>query len=337
VIARGTTTTFHNLIARVDLNGATGHGEAAPAPAVTGENLDASLAALEAWARDPNLYEAEVTVAERAPGGHARPAARSAAIAAYLDAIGQRTSRSLRRLLNLPAGRVASDVTLSVGPVEEVLSEAAVRATEGWPAFKVKLGGDHDEAVLLALRDQYPDVPLRVDANEAWSRQVAEQRLTLLDRLGVELVEQPLPRDRLDDMAALARRFQTPLFLDESVHDTQDLVEALVRDACAGVNIKLAKCGGPFEARRMVKMLRDHGLKVMMGCMLETSLGIATAAAFAGTLDHADFDGAALLAHDPFEGLPMHRGMCEAPDTPGIGVRPRPGHGLGAADPPQSV
>lgn len=324
-IARGTTTEFVNFAAKVELEGHYGWGEAAPSGPVTGESLEACGRALRAWQADEGALRGELEASELVPGGGPAPAARAALTAAYLDALGRRRQAPLHRLLNLPAGEILSSITLSLGPVEQVLDEAAARDAEGWTIFKVKLGGPDDEAALRALRDRFPDRRLRVDANEAWSVGVAQQRLALLERVEVEFVEQPLPRDRLEESAALARRFDIPILLDESLRDAESALALVRAEAGDGVNIKLAKCGGPFEVRRIVKVLRDAGWKVMAGCNLESRLGIATAAAFAGILDYADLDGHALLDRDPFEGFETAGGRVATPDRPGIGVDPRTG------------
>jgi L-Ala-D/L-Glu epimerase / N-acetyl-D-glutamate racemase len=324
VIARGTTNEFANLVVRVDLEGEAGYGEAAPSGKLTGESLREAATEILKWQQKPATAARALEDAEHVAGGHLRPAARSALVVAYLDALGHRRGRSLRALLNLPEGRIESSITLSLGPTAAVLAEAAARDAEGWRVFKVKLGGAYDEEVLRALRDQYPDRRIRVDANEAWTPDVAAQRLTLLERLEVELVEQPLPRDLLDETAELARRFDIPVIVDEALYDSGDALSLIERDVADGANIKLAKCGGPWEARRIVKVLRDHGWRVMMGCNLESGLGIAAAAAFAGALDYADLDAHVLLADQPFVGFSTPGGVVEAPEGPGVGVRPNP-------------
>lgn len=309
-----------DLAARVTVDGVAGWGEAAPAEAVTAEGPAEAARQLLGWASDGASLETALVEAEARPGGHATPAARSAASSAALDALGRRRGQALHQLLNLPEGRVRSSITLSLGPVAAVLDEAAARDAEGWGLFKVKLGGPEDEAVLRALRDRYPEKGLRVDANEAWSPQVASQRLLALERIGVDYLEQPLPRSLLDESAELAKKTDIPILLDESLHDSSDAIELVAREAGDGGNIKLSKCGGPYEARRIVKVLKTAGWKVMVGCMVESRLGIATAAAFAGAVDYADLDGHALVADDPFTGFETPQGWVDTPQRPGIGV-----------------
>jgi len=324
VISSGATDRATTLAARVELEGgSTGWGEAAPSQRVTGEGLAEARAALEGWSKDPKALGVALAQAEFEPGRGPTPAARCAASVAHLDACGRAAGVPLRRLLNLPEGEVPSSITLSIGKPEEVVAEAAIRDREGWRIFKVKLGGAQDLETMHALRDRFPEKALRVDANEGWTPDTARHHIAALERMGVELVEQPLPRDRVVESAELARTFDVPIILDEPALDSEALLRLVQADAADGVNIKLAKCGGPFEARRMVKILRDHEWKVMLGCMLESSLGIAAASAFAGTLDFADLDSHHLIAGDPFEGLDAPVGLVRTPGGDGVGVLPR--------------
>lgn len=330
VISAGATDRATTLAARLEIEGgAVGWGEAAPSTRITGEGLAEARAALVGWSKDAAALGAALARAEFEPGRGPTPAARCAASVAHLDARGRAAGVPLRRMLNLPEGEVASSMTLSIGKPEEVLAEAAVRDQEGWRIFKVKLGGAHDMETMHALRDRFPEKALRVDANEGWSPDTARHYVAALERMDVELVEQPLPRHLIAESADLARMFEVPIILDEPALDSEALLRLVQADAADGVNIKLAKCGGPFEARRMVKILRDHEWKVMMGCMLESSLGIAAASAFAGTLDYADLDSHQLIADDPFEGLEAPVGMVRTPDGPGVGVVRRADAGPG--------
>jgi L-alanine-DL-glutamate epimerase-like enolase superfamily enzyme len=192
-----------------------------------------------------------------------------------------------------------------------------VREAGDYEVLKVKLGSDDDREMLTAVRDT-TDRPLRVDANEGWTIAGALERLEWLARLGVEFVEQPLPADRLEQTRALRRRSPLPFFADESVHTAAD-VPRLV-GAFDGINVKLMKCGGLGEALRLIAVARAHGLRVMLGCMIETSLGVTAAAQLAPLADAADLDGNLLIANDPFEGVKVARGRLVLPDAPGLGV-----------------
>jgi L-alanine-DL-glutamate epimerase-like enolase superfamily enzyme len=168
--------------------------------------------------------------------------------------------------------------------------------------------------------------PIRVDANTGWTPDEAVALLPDLERLGVELIEQPFPARRLDQLRWLQERSSLPIVADESCVSFEDL-EGLV-GVVAGVNVKLAKCGGIQPARRMLEAARELGFKTFLGCMEETSVGIAGSAVVASLADWVDLDGCLLLADDPFEGLELdanHR--WRLPDRPGLGLSRGPAAG----------
>ena len=166
--------------------------------------------------------------------------------------------------------------------------------------LKIKLGSDEDRQILEAVRG-VTDRPLRVDANEGWTLEGAQARLEWLESMGVELVEQPLPAGQIEEMRELRRLSPLPLFADESVHRAADIPR--LAGAFDGINIKLMKCGGLAEARRMIAVARAHGMQVMLGCMVESSLAITAAAHLSPLVDHADLDGNLLIKDDPFVGV----------------------------------
>lgn len=246
-------------------------------------------------------------------------AARCALDSALHDLVGKVIGDPVHRLLGLSAGGPATDFSLGLDEPTVVAERA--RAASAFPALKIKVGGPADLPTLEAVRGVY-DGPLRVDANTGWTPEVARQLLPRLVELGVELVEQPFPVGRVDWLADLQAASALPIVADESCVEPADL-ERLV-GACAGVNVKLAKCGGPGPAARMLKRARELGFRTFIGCMEETSLGVAAAAAVASLAEWADLDGPLLLADDPFEGLilgPDHRWQLS--ERPGLGVARR--------------
>lgn len=301
-----------------------GWGEHAPSERVTGEGFEDVRKEVAELQKNPDWVERLLEDPEHLPPNTPRRGTRNAFVSAWLDFEGRRKDAPAHKLLNLPAGRIASTITIPLGTPEASVKAARAYLDEGWACFKVKLGGDHDEATIKALRDAFPETPIRVDANEGWSLDEATKMLPLLHRLEVEFVEQPLARDAWDGLKELRNQHEVPVFLDESVLDTDDLLKAIRQDAGDGVVIKLAKCGGLVEARRMVKMARDHGWKIMVGCMIESSCGIAAGAALAGVVDYLDLDGNALIANDPFGDGLLDDGRITTPDRPGLGVDRRP-------------
>jgi L-Ala-D/L-Glu epimerase len=324
-ISTGTTDVEENLLLQfTNDEGGVGWGEASPSARVCNETLDDAIRAMRDFEKNPDWVERLLEDAEHVPGGTREPSVRNALLTAYLDAEGRRSGKAMHQLLNIPEGRIHSSVTISVGPTPAVLKEAAEWDAQKWKIFKVKLGSKNDEAVLKALHDQYPDKTICVDANTAWSYEESRKRLALLERLEVQFVEQPMPKDSLGDMRRLQKEFEIPIILDESVLDSEDALHVIREEAGDGINIKLNKCGGPYEARRIAKIAKDHDWKVMMGCMLETRLGCAAGAAFAGLLDYADLDGYVLMTNDPFSGFQIQNGLVATPDKPGVGVTASP-------------
>ena len=164
------------------------------------------------------------------------------------------------------------------------------------------------------------DVPLAVDANQGWKdREKALEDILWLREQGVVMVEQPMAKERLDDNAWLTERSPLPIFADESIQRLADIPS--IQGAYSGINIKLMKCTGMREGWRMAQMARALGMKVMVGCMTETSCGISAAAQFSPYVDFADLDGNLLISNDRFDGVKVIDGRLSLPDRPGIGVQ----------------
>ena len=235
------------------------------------------------------------------------------------DLVGKVTNRSVRDLLDLPAPIPPTDFTLGLDE-PGVVAERARRAAH-FPALKIKCGGPADLATLEAVRSVY-DGPIRVDANTGWQPDEALTLLPELERLGVELIEQPFPARRLDQLRWLQERSALPIVADESAVTIGDL-DGLV-GVVAVVNVKLAKCGGIAAARAMLGRARELGFRTFLGCMEETSVVIAASAAVASLADWVDLDGNLLLADDPFTGLTLGDDCrWNLADAPGLGVSRR--------------
>ena len=235
------------------------------------------------------------------------------------DLIGKATGRSITDLLDLPGPIPPTDFTLGLDE-PDVVAERARRAAR-FPALKIKCGGPADLATLEAVRAVY-DGPLRVDANTGWQPDDAVLLLPELERLGVELIEQPFPARRLDQLRWLQERSSLPIVADESAVTIEDL-DGLV-GVVTGVNVKLAKCGGVGPAKAMLARARELGFRTFLGCMEETSVAIAASAAVASLADWVDLDGNLLLAADPFSGLELGDDCrWRLADAPGLGVARR--------------
>ena len=225
----------------------------------------------------------------------------------------------LHVFLGLPRELPPTDFTIGID-APAVVAERASRAAH-FPALKIKVGGPADLATLEAVRAVFSG-PIRVDANTGWSPEDAVALLPDLERLGVELIEQPFPARRLDQLDWLQERSSLPIVADESAVTIDDL-EGLV-GLVAGVNVKLAKCGGVGAAARMLARARELGFRTFLGCMEETSIAIAASAAVASLADWVDLDGNLLLADDPFDGLELGDDCrWQLGDAPGLGLRRR--------------
>jgi len=319
-ISRGVKTGDDLVWVRLEHEGIEGWGEADPS-GYYGETADTVEAALRKLA--PRIEEVEdpfrLESIERDLASllGRNGSARCAISSALHDWVGKRAGLPLWKLWGLdPADAPLSSFTIGIDAPDVMARKT--REAEAWPILKIKLGSDDDEARLSAVRGAAPDKILRVDANAAWTPAEAIEGIAMCAEYGVEFVEQPLPPTENDELAFVRSRAVLPIVVDESSIVASDIpqLDGLVD----GINIKLAKCGGPREALRMVHTARACGLSVMLGCMLGTSLGIGPAAHLASLVDYADLDGAALLRSDPFTGPHPEEGRIVLPDGPGLGV-----------------
>ena len=246
-------------------------------------------------------------------------AAKCALDIALHDLAGKALGVPIHRLLGLSPDIPPTDFTLGLDE-PAVVAERARRSAR-FPALKIKVGGPHDLATLEAVRAVFGG-PIRVDANIGWTPESAAAIVPELVRLGVELIEQPFPPRRYGWLRDLQAISPLPIVADESAVAIEDL-DALV-GVVDGVNVKLAKCGGVGPAARMLTRARDLGLRTFLGCMEETSVGIAASAAVASLAEWVDLDGCLLLADDPFTGLELGADCrWRLTDAPGHGVTRR--------------
>ena len=306
-----------------DADGLEGWGEA-PATPFYGETAETVAAVLpplaevvrEAAAGDALALERIEAALERRLGRN--PAAKVALSAALHDLAGKRLGVPVWRLWGLdPAAAPRSSFTIGID--ELPVMREKVREAAAYPILKLKAGTAGDEAVLRMLREEAPEKTLYVDANTGWTAKQALRALPMLAEYGVALVEQPLKPHDLEGLALLRRRSPLPIVADESCETLPDV--ARLAGVVDGINIKLAKCGSLREAVRMVHCARAHGMSVMLGCMVESTLGIAAAVQLAPLVDYLDLDGAALLARDPFAGPGLEPdGRLRFNTEPGLGV-----------------
>lgn len=319
-IARWTHSVYPRTVVTFTHGGVVGRGEAAP-NAFYGETrgtVEAVLPLLAEALVDPwDWAGLHAGLSARMPHDH--PSVKCALEMAALEWCAASVGLPVWKLLGLsPTPLPRSSFTVSLAELPDMRRQAREAVAGGHTVLKVKLGTPRDTAILEALREEVPDVTLRVDANAAWTRPQAKRMLGVLDAAQVELVEQPLAAEDLEGHAELRRLSRVPIVADESLHHVRDVLA--LADAFDGVNLKLAKLGGPLQALAALRLARAHGMGVMIGCMIESSLGIAAAAHLAGLCDWADLDGALLLADDPFAGLEWTAGELARPAGVGWGV-----------------
>jgi L-Ala-D/L-Glu epimerase / N-acetyl-D-glutamate racemase len=316
VISRSARNSEDVLVVEVRLSGVSGFGEAQPLDHY-GESVDSAQAFVEEHAEllgdDPFALE---EVMERLPAREF--AARAALDAAFHDLQGKLLGQPVWRLLGLRRAGPPTSWTVWLGDPDDMAARAE-KALDRFPRLKLKLGGRDglDVERVRAVRGVAGDLPLQVDVNEAWSLDEALEALPALTELGVEYCEQPLPAGD-EGGPQLKERSPVPIYVDEDCHTLRDVAGCAVR--AHGVNVKLAKSGGIREAVRMVHAARALGLGCMLGCMVESGLGISAGAQIASLFDHVDLDGNLLLAQDPWPGVPFVEGVQLPPEEPGLGV-----------------
>lgn len=329
-----TARTHNSRIARVvilkltDPDGAVGWGEAAPISRYE-ESVGSVTAFLDRI--DPARLDANDVLTSMAYLESVSPgtrAAKSAVNCALLDLDAQRAGQPLYDRLGLGFREHHHITSFSIGIDTPEQIQRKVQAADGFQVLKIKLGTDRDEDILRAVREVAPDKWLRVDANEGWKTR--DRALRMIEHLAgdgrVELVEQPMPANTpLHDLVWLKGRSPLPLFADESFQETADAPHCA---ACFhGVNVKLAKTAGLSGAMDALKAAREAGLRTMLGCMVESSLGITAAAHLAEMAECLDLDGHLLIENDPFDGVGTSRGhlsFSSAPTGYGLRVNRRP-------------
>lgn len=308
-----------SVFVEIEQNGVIGRGEGSPIGRY-GESAYSCRAALQRLrdviqAADLLDYAPLIrSLRSCAPNDNAALAAMDAAI---MDWVGKSRGMPLYALFGVdPAAMPPTSMTIAIDKPERV-RERALEASS-FRCLKLKLGGEDDRRMVQAIRD-VTDAPLRGDANEGYrDRETALREIEWLASHNVELIEQPLPAARLDDMAWLKTRSPIPLIADEGFTSLDDVAE--LAHGYHGINIKLVKNGGTLAARDAIRAARQHGLSVMFGSTIESSLGIAAAAHLAPLADHVDLDGNLLIANDPFIGHPIEDGRIQLNDRPGLGI-----------------
>jgi L-alanine-DL-glutamate epimerase-like enolase superfamily enzyme len=325
-IARESQERAENVVVTVSDGEHTGVGGAAPSAhygetAGTVEAVLPDLLSVVGSVGDPHaLAEIERHMREIV---RSNPAARCAVSIACHDLVCKRLSLPLYRYWGLDTATPPTSYTIGLDSTERMGEKTAEAIEAGYDSLKVKLGTDRDREIVEAVREAAPDATIRVDANEAWQPNEAVRVIRDLADLGVEFVEQPVPAEEPEGLKFVHERSVLPIAADESCVTLADVPQVAGRAAIA--NIKLMKCGGLREARRMIGAARAHGLEVMLGCMIESNASIAAACHLAPLVDYVDLDGSLLLAENSYEGVSMPEGRIDLAgcDRPGTGARRR--------------
>ena len=321
-VASYSRTTTPDVQVEIEWEGVVGYGEASMPPYL-GQSVETVTTFLNkvdlSQFTDPFQMEDILTYVDSLSPGDA--AAKCAIDIALHDLVGKLMGQPWYRIWGLDAAKAPS-TTFTIGiDTPEVVKEKTLEAVGKFNILKVKVGLDTDVEMIETIRT-VTDVPLAVDANQGWKdRSKALDEIFWLKEHGIVMVEQPMPKEMLDDIAWLTERSPLPIFADESIQRMKD-IPSLV-GAYNGINIKLMKCTGMREGWRMATMARALGMKVMVGCMTETSCAVSAAAQFSPYVDFADLDGNLLIANDRFDGVKVVNGKLTLPDRPGIGVIPR--------------
>jgi L-alanine-DL-glutamate epimerase-like enolase superfamily enzyme len=316
--ARGGRDVSPVVIVELEHSGIIGYGESAPI-ARYGESVDTVLGFLSKVDlnrfEDPFHLEAILTSLDASITGNA--AAKAGIDLALHDWIGKKLGVPLYKYWGLEKVS-APKTSFTIGIDTPQVIESKVREAERYPILKIKLGGDRDEEIVRAIRNVTKKT-LRVDANEGWkSKETAVEKIKWLEQEGVEFIEQPMPASDLEGTAWVRERVNLPLIADENSLRLHDV--PILQGVFDGINIKLMKCTGLREALKMVSAARACGMRVMIGCMIESSVGISAAAQFSPLVDYADLDGNVLITNDPFDGVRSLDGEVSLNDRPGIGV-----------------
>jgi L-alanine-DL-glutamate epimerase-like enolase superfamily enzyme len=325
-IARGTQTDAKNVVVRItDDGGMTGVGAAAPSRHY-GESVETVEAVLPDLLREVEAIGDAHAIDRIERRMHetynANPAARAAVSIALHDLAAKRLGLPLYRQWGAdPDECPPTSFTIGLDTTARIREKTAAAVEDGYSVLKVKLGTDRDEEIVEAVRESAPDATIRVDANEAWTPREAVRKSEMLAAYGVEFVEQPVPAEDPEGLKFVYDRSALPVAADESCVTLEDV--PAVADRTDIVNLKLMKCGGLTEARRMIHAARAHGLEVMLGCMIESNAAIAAACHLAPYLDYADLDGALLLAEDDYEGVPIEDGTIRLADLEQSGTGAR--------------
>ena len=324
-ISTNTRTTTPIVLTRITLDGKTGYGEAALPPYLkeTQESVFAFLKLAEpvinSISKPLDVDSVMQVVNELAPGNHA---AKASIDIALHDLYGKLQEKPLWQIWGIdPDATPCTSYTIGYDASDSIVL-MKVHEADWAKILKVKLGrGEEEDKRMINLIRSLTDKPIYVDANQGWlTKEHALMMCQWLEKQGVVMIEQPMPKHMDEENGWLCEQVDLPIIADEACQTYADV--ARLQPYYDGINIKLMKCGGLAEARKMIKLARELGMQVMIGCMTETRAGISAATTLSPLVDYADLDGHVLIANDPYDGIQIVDGKLTLVDKPGTGVSP---------------
>ena len=319
-VASYSRTTTPDVQVRIEYEGLTGYGEASMPP-----YLGQSVESVTTFLKKVNLEQFSDPfrideILEYVDGlSEGDSAAKAAVDIALHDLVGKMMGQPWYRIWGLSPEK-APDTTFTIGiDTPEVVREKTRECADKFNILKVKVGLDNDKEMIETIRE-ITDLPIAVDANQGWKdKEKALDMIFWLKEHGIVMVEQPMPKEMLDENAWLTEHSPLPIFADEAIQRLKDI--PFIKGAYHGINIKLMKCTGMREAWKMANYAHAEGMRVMLGCMTETSCAVSAAAQLSPVADFADLDGNLLISNDLFEGMIVKDGKITLPDRPGIGLK----------------
>ena len=318
-VATYSRTTTPDVQVEITYDGVTGYGEASM-PQYLGQTVQSVTAFLQkvdlSQFDDPfQLEDILAYVDSLSPGD---TAAKAAVDIALHDLVGKLLGAPWYKIWGLNKDKAPS-TTFTIGiDTADVVKQKTRECANQFNILKVKLGRENDKEMIETIRS-VTDLPIAVDINQGWKdKEKAIDEIFWLKEHGIVMVEQPMPKELRDDIAWLTEKSPLPIFADEAIQRLKDIKN--VAGAYSGINIKLMKCTGMHEAWKMLNYARAIGMKVMVGCMTETSCAVSAAAQLSPAVDFADLDGNLLISNDRFKGMEVVKGKITLPDRPGIGV-----------------
>lgn len=318
-VATYSRTTTPDVQVEITYDGVTGYGEASM-PQYLGQTVQSVTAFLQkvdlSQFNDPfQLEDILAYVDSLSPGD---TAAKAAVDIALHDLVGKLLGAPWYKIWGLNKDKTPS-TTFTIGiDTADVVKQKTRECANQFNILKVKLGRENDKEMIETIRS-VTDLPIAVDINQGWKdKEKAIDEIFWLKEHGIVMVEQPMPKELRDDIAWLTEKSPLPIFADEAIQRLKDIKN--VAGAYSGINIKLMKCTGMHEAWKMLNYARAIGMKVMVGCMTETSCAVSAAAQLSPAVDFADLDGNLLISNDRFKGMEVVKGKITLPDRPGIGV-----------------